>query len=381
LDYFGKESLRELLLSDGAPAVSVYLPMERSSTGREANRLRFRAALTEARRLLEEDYPADLYAPLLQPLERLVDDQDYWLYQTDGLALFASPAMERRYRLPVPFEELVVVGPTFHTRPLLDLLQGPEHYWLLAVSQKEVSLMHGTARGLTTVDLAGVPQSLQAALGAQLVRPSLTYHSPSARSGPVFHGYGVGKDDSKPELEKFFRQIDAGLHELLGDDVAPLILAAVDYYHPIYRSISRLDHLAPEGIQGNVSSWSDERLHEAAWPLVRREVERKQQLARDLWEAAYKKDKTESDLSVTARLAVGGRVRLLMTERDRRFWGMMDRHTGTVEVVRESGTDPGENAVELLDELAEIVILRGGNALVLASDQMPTTTGVAAVLR
>lgn len=70
-----------------------------------------------------------------------------------------------------------------------------------------------------------------------------------------------------------------------------------------------------------------------------------------------------------------------MAERGRRLWGRLDRETGIIEFVQEAGNDPGENAVELLDELAEVVILRGGNALVLSAEWMPTDTGVAAVLR
>ena len=157
MDYCVKENCRERLRNDGVPAVSIYLPTERASTGWEANRLRFRAALGQARRLLEADHPPEVCGPLVETLAPLLDDQDFWLYQSDGLALFASPSLERRYRLPVPFEEIVVVGPSFHTSPLLEFLQVPEHYWVLSVSQKEVGLKQGTARGLTPVDLSGVP--------------------------------------------------------------------------------------------------------------------------------------------------------------------------------------------------------------------------------
>ena len=273
MDYFVKENFRELLRSDGVPAVSIYLPTERASTGWETNRLRFRAALGQAKKLLEADHPQEVRGPLIGSLAPLLDDQHFWLYQADGLALFVSPSLERRYRLPVPFEEIVVVGQSFHTSPLLELLQIPEHYWVLSVSQKEVGLKQGTARGLTPVDLSGVPESLRDALGGQVERDTLSHHGTGARSGPIFHGYGVGKDDSKTELERFFRKIDTGLRDLLGDDLAPLILAAVDYYHPIYRSISRLDNLTEEGIQGNVANWSDERLHSRCGAL--RRVERR----------------------------------------------------------------------------------------------------------
>jgi hypothetical protein len=110
-------------------------------------------------------------------------------------------------------------------------------------------------------------------------------------------------------------------------------------------------------------------------------VERKLEVAVDLWESSYGRGKTESDLSAIARLAVAGRIRLLLSERGRTVWGQMDRSTGQVTVIREGGGDPGGNSVDLLDELAELTIQYGGRALEFEETRMPTDTGIAAVLR
>jgi len=381
VDYFGRDQLKELIRVEAAPAVSIYMETHRTGAEVAAQPLRLRAAIEQAKGLMAA---ADLDGTrdLLAPLEGLVGDHDFWQHQADGLALFASRGFGRLYRLPVRVPDLVVVAPTFHTKPLIEFLQAPERFWVLSVAQKEVCLWEGTASGLTPVDLTTVPTSLQEALGTQVAGDRLNLRSPRGNgSAPVFHGHGAGKDDTKQELEKFFRAVDAGVRELLADEIGPVILAAVDYYHPIYRAVSKLENLAGEGIEGSVASWDEARIHAAAWPIARMSVELKIDKARDLWESSYGRGKTESDLQAVARLAVAGRIRLLLTEVERAVWGRIDRASGEIEIVQEGGRDPRGDTVDLLDELAEITIQHGGRALVLAASRMPVETGIAAVLR
>lgn len=386
MDYFGRDELKELLAVRDGPTASIYIHTERSS-GAEANRLRFRAALGQAEEELSESVSQDRVEQVLGPFRAYLNvEQDFWTYQADGLAVFASPEVQRMYRLPVSFEDLVVVAPTFHTRPLMEYLQSPDRYWVLAISQKEVRLWQGTRSGLTPVDLAGVPRSLQEALGYEFERDELQFHSPkpagtSGGTGAIFHGHGVGQDDAKSELKRFFRKVDDGVRELLADEIGPVILAAVDYYHPLYHEVSRLENLIDEGVTGNVSNWDASRVHDAAWPIVRETVLEKIDGALQLWENSYSNGKGEADLASVARFAVAGRIRLLLTEHGRNVWGRFDRQTGQMEHIREGGEDPGPEAVDLLDEVAEVVMEKGGRSLILSAGRMPTETGVAAILR
>ncbi len=381
MDHFGRDQLKELFEVTAGPAVSIYMPTHRKGPDVAAQPLRLRAALQQAKELLSEsDRPRS--DALLKPFESLVGDDEFWRHQADGLALFASNGFRTMYRLPASVPDLVVVAPTFHTRPLVEFLQAPERYWILALSQNEVRLWEGTVNGLTPVNLTTVPTNLRQALGFQIEKDRLSMHSSGGHGNkPMFHGHGAGKDDTKSELEQFFRKVDAGLQSLLADEIGPIILAAVDYYHPIYRSISKLENLAPEGIVGSVNDWDPSRLHEAAWPIARAAVDRKIDSALELWENSYGRGKVESDIATVARLAVAGRIRLLFTESGRRLWGRFDPVTGEVELVQEGGSDPGGNTADLLDEVAEVVLQHGGRALTLAAERMPTDTGLAAVLR
>jgi len=383
VDYFGRDQLKELFQVDAAPAVSIYMETHRKGAEVAAQPLRLRAAIEEARGILSGGADGtNAVDQVLAPLEALIGDQDFWRHQADGLALFASREFGRLYRLPVHLRDMVVVGPTFHTRPLIEFLQAPERFWVLSVAQKEVRMWEGSISEMAPVNLAAVPTSLQEALGTQVVVDRLNLRSPRGRgSAPIFHGHGAGKDDTKQELEKFFRAVDSGVRDLLTDEIGPIILAAVEYYHPIYHGISKLENLTDEGIIGSVSGWDEARIHAAAWPIAQKSVESKLDVALDLWEKSYGRGKTESDLTAIARLAVAGRIRLLLTEKGRTVWGRIDRSTGDIEVIREGGGDPDSEAVDLLDELAEVTIQYGGRALVLPQVKIPTDTGIAAILR
>lgn len=381
MDHFGRDQLKELFQVTAGPAVSIYMPTHRTGPDVAAQPLRLRAALQQVKELLKAD---GIQKPdsLIEPFESLVGDDEFWRYQADGLAMFASDAMTRMYRLPATVPDMVVVGPTFHTRPLVEFLQAPERFWILALSQNEVRLWEGTVSGLTPVNLESVPTSLRQALGFQIEKDRLSMHSSGGHGNkPMFHGHGAGKDDTQSELEQFFRRVDAGVQALLADEIGPIILAAVDYYHPIYRQLSKLENLAPDGIVGSVNDWDPARLHEAAWPIARAGVDRKIDKALNLWESSYGRGKVESDLAAVARLSVAGRIRLLLTEKGRTIWGLFDPATGSVEVIQEGGADPGGNAVDLVDEIAEISLQHGGRALALTAEKMPADTGLAAVLR
>lgn len=382
MDYFGRENLRELLEERDPPAISLYVPTSRTTSEWEADRLRYRAAVDRARELLDSDLDAASTRKMLDGLGKLLDDQEFWLHQSDGLAVFRAPGFSRLYRLPVRLPELVVVAPSFHTRPLIQLLQAPDRFWILGLSQKGVRLWEGTSTGLREVELGSIPSSLMDAVSKYVDYEEETFHSSGGPGDrPAYHGHGAGRDSLEWEHEHFFRKVDEGLRERLGSDGSPVIVAGVESEVSLFRAVSKLKNLADDAIKGSVSRWNADRLLKAARPIVDRLADQKVDGALRLWESAHRPGKTEVDVAATARLAVAGRVRLVMTERDRRIWGHLDRSTGAIEILSENGEDPGSNAVDLLDEVAEIVILHGGDALAVPGDRMPTQTGIATVLR
>jgi hypothetical protein len=75
-----------------------------------------------------------------------------------------------------------------------------------------------------------------------------------------------------------------------------------------------------------------------------------------------------------------GRVRLLLHREGAHLWGRMDAERGTF-VLRagEEDLEPGDS--DLIDDLGELTLVKGGDVVEIAPERMPTDIPVAAILR
>lgn len=123
------------------------------------------------------------------------------------------------------------------------------------------------------MELPGIPKNLHEANRFNDPERVLQSHTqtpriPGARSAAIFHVHGIGIDDEKDNLIEYFRQIDKGIHSFLRDKITPLVFAAVDYFHPMYKKISSYPHLYEDGISGNVDLLTNQELYTRAREIV-----------------------------------------------------------------------------------------------------------------
>jgi hypothetical protein len=375
-------TLRELLWLLGEqepPCITIQMPTHRHRPGTEQDPIRYRGLLRRAAELLAADHPGRDVRKLLAPLEAL-DDAPVWNHSLDGLAVFRSAGTAAAYRLPVPLPELVVVSDTFHTKSLVRFLQANRRYFVLSLSQNAVTLFVGTPHSLDPVEVAGLPAGLDDALGA---RDGEAPHrgvrgGPARGAGTVHFGHGAGGEEHKGELVKYFRAVDGALAEVLRDETAPLVLAGVGYTRSLYREVSRTPGLLPEGVEGNVERASADEIRAKAWPIVERvfaaEIEERLAAFSDL----LPRRRADTDLSTVARAVAHGRVRDLFVCEGQNVWGRLDRETGEIHL-REGQVDSRD--ADILDDLAEMALMRGAAVRVLAPERMPGGAAVAAIFR
>jgi hypothetical protein len=245
---FTIRELQLLLAPHPAPCTSLFLPTHRRHPTAAQDPIRFKNLVTRAKTLLREQYTAKDVQALVTPVEA-VPSNDFWRQQMDGLAVFSAPDLTVYYRVPMPLPELAVVADTFHVKPLINFLHSNRHFFVLALSQNNVTFYEGTPYSLGRVDIPELPTSLTEALGTERRRESvLNLHSTAVGASAVFHGQGTpAGENKKADLSRFFRAIDNALWELLREERAPLVLAGVGYYLPIYRSVSRYPYVAKQG--------------------------------------------------------------------------------------------------------------------------------------
>lgn len=359
--------------------VSIFMSMHRSGPETQQDPIRFKNLVREAEeRLIAHGLRVPEAKKLLEPTQSLIGGSLFHQHQSDGLAVFLSRGVLDSYLFPFVFEELVVVANRFHIKPLLPILSGDGRYYVLALSQNKVRLLQGTHYSVAEVDLAGAPENLAETLRDDDSRKEIRFRTsaPGGKSGRSVMGYGKVVDD-KENLRRYFRQIDGGLHEALRNERAPLVLAGVDYLHPIYREMNTYPHLMKEGIAGNPDRLSAEELHKQAWTIVRPYFQRTQQEAVDQYKQLAGSLQASNDVRKIIRAAYHGQVELLFVVADLQQWGTFDPGTDAIHLHKEEKAGD-----EDLSEFAAIqTLLNGGTVYVVESERMPDNTSFAAVFR
>lgn len=378
-----QKELHRLIEQPPSICISIYAPLERSSV--QHNQVRFKALLREAEEQLGtraiEQHDIDA---LLVPARVLLDDENFWQHPADGLAVFLAPNLDRAFMLPGRFDELAVVADQFYLLPLLPLLTGDGQFYILALSQRDNRLLEATRSTVTGIKLPhAVPRSLAEAMryddfekGRQLYTGTSGKPGPAGRQGAISFGQGVGSDIEKENILRYFQQIDRGLHEILHDKRAPLVLAGVGFLLPLYHEANTYPHLVKEGVEGNPDpdQKSIAELHAAAWPLVEPYFRQAEQHAITHYKELAGTGSTANDIRSIVPAAYQGQVDTLFITRGYRQPGTFDSATATVLLTEESPND--------LVNLAVLYTLANRGAVYsVDAEAAPDTTPLAVILR
>jgi Bacterial archaeo-eukaryotic release factor family 3 len=236
------EDYRSELAEAKPPCTSLYQPTHRHRPDNDQDAIRFRNLVATAGRSLRRGYSVRETRRLLEPLHALAEDTAFWNNTFDGLAVFRDNDRMRTYRLQRPVVELVVVADSFHTRPLIRILQSADRYQVLALGLEKIRLFEGNRDTLDEVELAaGVPRTMADALGTELTEPHLTVASYGGVGSPARrHGHGARKDEVDVDRERFFGAVGSAVtkhHSRVAD--LPLVLAALPQHQSAFRRISR----------------------------------------------------------------------------------------------------------------------------------------------
>jgi hypothetical protein len=386
MDLLTRNDLQKLAETPKELCVSIYMPTYRAGRETEQNAIRFKNLLEKARTELSASGLDPLaLQELLKPAEDLLPNGPFWQHQSHGLATFIASDTFHHYRLPLDFEELVMVGNRFHLKPLFPFFDANERFYILALSQSEVRLFQGTAHTVGEIDLADAPEGLANALRFDDPERQLQYHTSTRTPGGMgdrpatYHGQGVSEDNQKTDLLRYFRKVDQGVHPLLRGERAPLVLAGVEYLLPIYREANTYPHLADQGILGNPETLSDAELYRQAIEIVRPLFHAEQRKARDRYQALVGAgdERASSAPASIVSAAHYGRVDTLFVALGCHLWGTFDANSMTLEVHQAQQADD----VDLLDLAAEQTILQGGTVYASQPPKTPGNTCAAALFR
>jgi hypothetical protein len=364
------------------PCLSLYQPTHRHHPDNQQDPIRFRNLVKELEEPLRQQFSKDDIRTLLQPFLALANDMDFWNHTLDGLAVLGARGIFRVYKLQRPVTEFALVADSFHTKPLMRILQSADRYQVLGLNRQEIRLFEGNRDALDEIELARtVPKTITEALGDELTEPHRTvasYGGIGDGHSPMHHGHGGKESEVDIDAERFFRAIDRGILEHHSKPAGlTLILAALPQYHHLFHQVSHNPLLIEDSIEVHPDSLTIEELRQRAWQIL--EPHYLARLAKLVEEFGNAKSKGLGDdvLVQVAKAIVAGRVATLMIEAVRKIPGRIDSATGEIEL----GDLSHPEVDDVLDDLGELALKKGGQIVIVPAERMPTDTGIVAIYR
>jgi len=194
----------------------------------------------------------------------------------------------------------------------------------------------------------------------------------------MYHGHGGKKDAIKDDIERFFRYVDRFvLDNYSRKQYLPLVLVSLSEHYGMFKKISQNQNLVPLVIKDSYKALDEDKMLDEALKIMEVLYKEKTGQIVESYKNAEAGLRGSGDLDQVAMAAAEGKIDTIMIEAEKMIPGRIDDMTG--KIVYGDKKDPEFD--DVLDDLAESVIKKKGKVLVLPEDDMPVSTGAAAIYR
>jgi hypothetical protein len=342
---FTRSDLSTLLTADPALGISIFLPTHVLGSEVRQGPIRLKNLTAQARDdLVSTGLERAEAEAFLAPATALIEDYRFWQHQNHGLALFLDGGEPRCYRVPLPLAERVVVGPGFHVRPLLPVLEADGAFLVVTITADQVRLCEASRFALVEDDAADLPRSLDEVLGEADYQNPLQA-SPVARpnTGSISISQAQVYGDSPAEWRKgrlveFARRVAAALQQHVAANPTPIVLVADAKIGGHIKQLGTLGPLLAGVVETNPEAMDDRELHDAAYAVMRPRLDAARTAAAERFATlrGNRDARAVTGIDDVMTAAHQGRIDTLLLVEDETVGGRVAEFTATADDVLEA---------------------------------------------
>lgn len=330
----------------------------------DGDMFRFRKRLSQLLRKADDHLSPVLSAAdkkkFLSPLKTLALDAETLKKFKGNIAIFRKTNFFRFISLPIEIEETSVVADTFHVKPLIKWAQQDQDFLLVGLSFDGASLYKGSQSEFKKIDKAIYPESLKRL---------------DNEGGYI---WSKEKRQQKIEMHQTMRWLAQWVEEMVGDTKTTIFVAGdKDVVSDFVKNFSS-EKLYPEAIAPYYSDSNVFEICRSIRSVLRLDSRIRLEECLREFENAQKLKIAKINIFQIARAAIKGNIKKLIVAEDLNLFGKLDRLTGGVSM----------NAVEmdheddcLLDDIAQTVLLNGGEVFVAKRGEIPRGRPIVALLK
>lgn len=375
-----KDFPNELIYKELEPCVSLYQKTHRHGPDSKRDHIVYKHLLQQIEESLAHKFKKINAMPIMNFLNEIKDDLDFWMHTQDGMAILANQNQCIVYLLDCPVEDVVFVADEFHISPLIQYFQTANAYCLLGLGSNSISLFEGNRYSVKEIEIGEeIANDIKEMNGEEHADGFLTHGRYGGVDGvAMFHGHGGRKDAIGKDLERFFRYVDKAVLESFSKiRKVPLILVSLEEHQGEFRKISNNPYLLPEGVEMSYESLDLDQMTKKAWEIMEPLFMNKTQTLVDRYRSASANALGSDELSEVARVVSENNVETILVEADRIIPGMFEAQTGTLEL----GSIDNPAYGDVIDQIIKAVMKNKGEVVVLPTERMPTNKGLAVIFR
>ncbi|MDP4174383.1 MAG: hypothetical protein Q8933_10470 [Bacteroidota bacterium] len=381
MDLLNFDELKMLTKVRQEPCVSIYIPTHVKGAEIIQDPIRLKNHLREIERdLKNRGYNTLMIPELLHPAYSLLDDDSFWNYMSESLAVFLAKDEFHYYRIPIKTEDRNYISNRFFVKPLLSLINKAKSYYILTLDQKSIRLFKTNPYSMDEIELKDVPQNLAEYIESEQSEQKKYYRSEVGSQNPrFFAGSAAGTDDAKHDRDilRYFQTVDRGVFNIVKEDNIPMVLSGAEFLIPLYREVNSYQNIVLEGITGVPGDIGLEEIFRQSQEIMRPYYEEEETKALTKYGELSNSGRTSTIIGEIVKAAFSKRIETLFINPNVRQWGIFDSRNFEVKL----HNNPKEGDEDILELTVVQTLLNGGNVFELDEKKMPKSKAMAAVFR
>ena len=372
MSMINEKEFKKLANHKNETCVSIFIPTQRAGKEvlEEKNKKHLHSQWTEVKKKLKEnDVTEATIEKIGNPIQKLIDDRDFWRHQSDGLAIFSSPDFFENFTIPVNFEAYHYISEEFYVKPLVPAMSGDAKFNILSLQLEDVKLYEASRYSIAPVDIEDLtPARLEERVGYDYRERVLQFRTQGEGGDKTqFHGHGGSERDEKTEYKQFFRAVDQGIKDYLQKENLPLVVFCQDYLFPIYQEANTYNHLFEEVVPGNPNDTDVMGIHQRALEVFEPYLNKNRDQKIEKYKELSSTENTTSAVSDIIPAVYQGKVDTLFIENRAEVWGKYHEDEMKVEFDDVYKKD----SISLLNLAARKTVEMGGKVYLVEHEYMP----------
>ena len=330
------QDLKAITEANSTPMVSIYLSKNDAFDIRALSE-KWRESLEKVEYFLLKDYSKPFVQSFMEPLW-LCDNWKNLEHLDKGVIIFYSAEIQGFLKVQSSINDLVVVADSFHIKPLLRIKNNEKGFFLISMSSKAVHVFVETNGHLYRLDTFSNEDETEESIHKN------TNKNP------------------KTEPRDFIAHAANELNKMLSVYKLPIILAGVNEHLGHMKKYLDLSMVLDKSIVGNVERSKIEELRAKCFDILEPYYREKELKAIGELDLAVKKNYAITYIEDIAVSAVYGKIKKLFVVENRQLWGAMNKLTGEIFI---SPKQLNAHDDDILDDICQMVLMRGGEVVVL----------------